>query len=104
VNAEAIHILVVDRQLDSIRGDAGPRFAPRGRSGVTVVALATGEILSTHLVEPGRRCGATNDETPADGRGLQRPGDTGVADIATHDSGTPKGIRTPDLHLERVAS
>ena len=39
---------------------------------VTVVALDTGEVLSTHLIEPDRATGATNDETPADGRG---PGD-----------------------------
>ena len=45
---------------------------------VTVVALETGEVLSTHRIEPERPTGATNDETPADGRGPRRPGDLGL--------------------------
>ena len=51
---------------------------------VMVVALDTGEILSTHRIEPDRGTGGTRDETPADGRGPKRPSDHTVADDATH--------------------
>ena len=33
------------------------------------MALDTGEVLSSHHIEPTRATGATNEETPADGRG-----------------------------------
>ena len=41
--------------------------------------------------------GATNDETRADGRGLRRRLTASAADVATHPTGAPGGIRTPDL-------
>ena len=64
------------------RPDAPPRRRRRPRRRrvlaivdeheVTVVALDTGEILSTHPIEPDHRpTGATHRETPADGRGLR---------------------------------
>ena len=69
---------------------------------VTVVALDTGELLSTHLIEPDQGLLAQpTTETPADGRGLRRPcdhlcPDSCVTDVATHDSGGDEGTRTPD--------
>jgi hypothetical protein len=47
--------------------------------------------------------GATNDETPAEGRGLERPIDACVADVATQDSGAPGGTRTHDLQVRNLA-
>jgi transposase InsO family protein len=42
---------------------------------VTVVALDTGEVLSTHRIDLDKATGATNGETPADGRGPRKPAD-----------------------------
>ena len=55
--------------------------------------------------------GATNDETPADGRGLKRPADhmcrrcrdSCVAYVATHDIGWRGRIRTFDLLIQSQA-
>ena len=38
---------------------------------ITVAELTTGEVLSTHDIDPTRASGATNNERPADGQASQ---------------------------------
>jgi hypothetical protein len=37
---------------------------------VTVIDLLTGEVLSTHTIDPPTATGATNKNAPADGQGV----------------------------------
>jgi len=59
---------------------------------VTVVALGTGEILSTHLIEPDRRYWRSQTTRPRPMAGVSSDRlITRVADVATQDTGAPGG-------------
>jgi hypothetical protein len=51
---------------------------------VTVVALDTGEILSSHLIEPDKGNRRNQRRNQADGRGPGNRLITGVTHVATH--------------------
>ena len=67
---------------------------------VTVVALDTGEVLSSHRIEPGkgywRNQRRNRDPERQADHGCHRCRDSCVTDVATQDTGAPGGIRTPD--------
>jgi hypothetical protein len=75
---------------------------------VTVVALDTGAILSTHLIEPDRRYWRNQRRDPGRWPGLKQPADhmcrrcrdSCVADVATQNNGGRGRIRTFDLLIQ----
>ncbi len=93
-----------DEGLDAVEprtgGSSPSSTSGRARSSPSTPARSSRPTASS----PTAATGATNDETPADGRGLKRPADhicrrcrdSCVADVATQDNGAPGGIRTPD--------
>ena len=88
---------------------AGPRHRRRAR-GHGRRPRHRRDPLDATASSPTRGTGATNDETPADGRGLsdrlthmcRTCRDSCVADVATHDSGAGDGVRTRDIQLGKL--